>query len=156
MNHKVIIETVALAMLLTLSFTPFVAGNASSSGCPVTWIMPSGTYSHGSTESALVTTACGGVVSWNLMDESTSLVVGSGTVTCPSTGCSASALFSKVLQPGSYQAVAEFNGASYAFSFVVSDFLVTPQFPIGAVLAVITPIAALIGYSKIRTRKLRV
>ncbi len=151
-----------LTALLAFSFFPGIVASGlsntytfSPNGCTVTWVNPTGTYSPGSTIAAYVSTTCAGAGSWIITSQPSGTLVASGTFMCGSGGCSSLKLYGYTagtapLTPGSYQYTAQFNGASNSFSFTVSTFTVTPQFPAGAILAVLAPIAALLGYAKFR------
>jgi hypothetical protein len=152
----------ALTFLVALGFFPglFASGMGPNqmvtpAGCTVTWTNPSGTYNPGQTVAAYVSTSCEGAGSWTITSQPGGQEVASGSFTCGSSGCSVVQLWSYTagsapLVAGSYQYSAQFNGASKSYSFTVSGFIVTPQFPAGVVLAVLAPIAALVGYAKFR------
>jgi hypothetical protein len=129
--------------------------SASVSGCSIVWTNPSGTYSPGSTISAFVTTGCKGSGAWSITSESTFAVVAGNTFTCPSSGCSNLMLWSYTsgsapLTPGGYIYSATFAGKHFTFSFTVSQFLVTNELPAGVLLGVLAPVAAVVGYWKLR------
>ncbi len=151
-----------LTFMLALGFFPglFASGMGPNqmvtpAGCTITWTNLSGTYNPGQKVAEYVSTSCGGAGSWTITSQPGGQEVASGSFTCKSSGCTEVQLWSYTagsapLVAGSYQYTAQFNGASRSFSFTVSDFIVTPQFPAGLVLAVLAPIAALIGYAKFR------
>jgi hypothetical protein len=151
----------ALAFILALGFVPAVAASGgtnhilTTTGCTVTWNNPTATYSPGSPIVATVTTTCAGSGAWSLTSQPSGTLVTGGVWTCTSsTGCTVTTLSgiagTAPLTPGTYQYTGLWNGASFSFSFTVSQFLVTPEFPAGILLGVLAPIAAVFGYLKFR------
>jgi hypothetical protein len=145
MRTSAIALSSVLAFALVGLFLPGIVARASS-GCTVTWNVPTGTFSAGSTESASVSTTCSGEGAWTLTSQPSGTLVSANTFSCPACGCVSTSLFSSVLSKGAYQFTAEFNGEHFAFSFVVSDFFVVPEFPL-AVLGAVVPFAALGAYA---------
>jgi hypothetical protein len=149
-----------LAFVLSLGFLPaagaftprpfHVYGLVNPDGCTITWNVPTGEFPPNTLINASVSTTCSGSGSWIVTSQPSGTQVGSGSFTCPSGGCSDTSLFSMTFTPGQYQLTAQFNGQDFSFSFVVSNFSITPEFPIGAALAVLAPLAALAGYVKLR------
>jgi hypothetical protein len=149
-----------LAFMLSLGFLPaagaFTArpfheyGLVDPNGCTITWNVPTGKFAPNTLINASVSTTCSGSGSWIVTSQTSGTQVASGSFTCPSGGCSSTQLFSMTFPIGQYQLTAQFNGQDFSFSFVVSDFTITPEFPIGAALAVLAPLAALAGYVKFR------
>jgi hypothetical protein len=149
-----------IAFLLGVGFVPVVGaysarpfheyGLVNPDGCTVTWNVPTGTFPPGTLINASVSTTCSGTGSWIVSSQPSGNQVASGSFSCSSGGCSNTPLFSMTFSPGNYLLTAQFNGQDYSFSFVVSQFRVTPEFPIGAALAVLAPIAALAGYVRLR------
>jgi hypothetical protein len=150
----------ALAFILALGFVPAVAASSgqnsltTSTGCTVTWTNPTATYSPGSPIVATVTTTCAGSGAWSLISEPSGTVVTGGVWSCGTGGCTVTTLSGTAgtapLTPGTYQYTGIWNGASFSFSFTVSQFLVTAEFPAGILLGVLAPIAAVFGYLKFR------
>jgi hypothetical protein len=151
----------ALAFILALGLVPAVAASSGSNslrtaqGCTVTWNNPSGTYNPGSSVVATVSTTCMGSGAWSLTSQPSGTLVAGGTWTCSSsTGCTVTTFSgtagSTPITPGTYQYTGLWNGASFSFSFTVSQFLVTAEFPAGILLGVLAPIAAVFGYLKFR------
>jgi hypothetical protein len=151
----------ALAFILALGFVPAVAASSGPShslttaqGCTVTWNNPSGTYSPGSAVVATVTTTCMGSGAWSLTSQPSGSLVAGGTWSCGTGGCTVTTFSGTAgtapITPGTYQYTGLWNGAQFSFSFTVSQFLVTPEFPAGILLGVLAPIAAVFGYLKFR------
>ena len=67
-----------------------------------------------------------------------------GTFTCP---CSNDQLYSQTFPAGNYEFQGSFGSGGALQTFNITNF-VTPEFPVGAILAVLAPIAALAGYVK--------
>ena len=157
-----------LAMLFVVGLVPINSSSGFASTyvfpdkggyCPVTWNAPSGTYNPGESINATITADCGGKGAW-VITNSTFGIVAYGFFTCMRHkfgGCGTDKLIFKYTaglapfnKPGTYNFTAVFNGQEKIFSFKTSLFTVTPQFPLGAILALVAPLAALFGYVKLR------
>jgi hypothetical protein len=112
-----------------------------------TWttnISPGQEYTPGSALSLSVTEACPGSGSATITTPT-----GTSTVSfiCP---CTAQIVYSaSPTTAGAYSVSANIAGQQYSTSFMVG-FTVTPEFPIGALLAVLAPLAAIFGYVQFR------
>ncbi len=141
---------------------------SASSSCTVVWTLPTGTYGLGSTVSAMASTTCKGTGTWMICYGSasppfipctTSTAAAYGTFSC--NGVSCTTLFSYTagkapLTVGMYSVWTSFKGTSSQSSWGISNLTVTPQFPAGIILAVLAPVAGLIGYAKFRKPTLKV
>lgn len=145
-----------LTVFAIFAFSPAVSVNATS--CTSGWNVPAGTYAPGTTLTGTFTCSTTGSGSWTVYSCSAysgtnnincvgATTYISGSFSCP---CSSITLFSQAFPQGDYQFQGSFNGGGTTQSFDINNYNVTPQFPAGMILAILAPIAALIGYSKFR------
>jgi hypothetical protein len=131
MKAKAMIGITALILAILLAFVPASVAfqSAPSSGpgpCSVTWFNPKATYTFGSSVRTEVTATCEGIGDWILTAEPSGALILKGSFSCTSVGCGFRLLlFSESLAPGSYQYSADFNGASFSFSWTQATFTIT-------------------------------
>jgi hypothetical protein len=147
----------ALSVLVVLAFFPGIyssglngTGLQTSTQCGAAWTPPQGTYSPSTPVSFMFASTCAGTVTWTVTSQPSGSFMASGMFVCPTSGCALAAHVIGTLPPGSYQFTGFFNGAEHVSVFAVSQFVVTPEFPAGVILATLAPIAAVLGYVKFR------
>ena len=149
LGYKLLFVSIMSVSLLFL-MPVFVGPAVSASSCQPDWNLPQGSVAPNGV-TASISTTCSGSGTWTINPVSQPTIA-SGSFSCVSV-CSSLQLYSSAstpLAPGTYFFNGTFNGQFSTFSMVVSEFIVTPQFPVGTILAVLAPVATLIGYGSFR------
>lgn len=156
---SIVLSVFALLFILPLfipSTTVFASGNAADSCSYVQWYPPGGTAAiypnppvaipYGEKVSAAISTSCSGGGTFSFIyygptGTSAPQVVFSGAFSCP---CSEYVLFPLTVLPvGLYVFTGSFpNAPTVTGRLQITSIFVTPQFPMGSILAVVAPLSA--------------
>jgi len=146
-----------IAVIASLILLPFVStSRASAATCGGTLSpAPGSTFGQGVTINIELTTNCAGSGFW-ILGEFGGPLVGFGSFTCPAVVFCSSTILTTVNQPATPLPVGHYFTFTLNFltgpsgglqlSFSVTDFFVTPLFPIGAIVGVLTSLGAFFVY----------